>query len=483
MAKPLTKKVLSRRTLLRGAGTVAIALPLLPAMRVPLRADTDPPARAFNVFFGLGFPTPLQDEGYAGPLGALAPLRDKLCVVRGVDQVRADVGGANAHYDGSGSSFCAMAPDGTQRSGGETMDQALRRAAYPDGLPPGVPPSLVMGTYFRRSDRPYRYIHSWNADGSPADLPKETPRALFDRLFGTDGMEDPSDPAEELRQRRRRSVLDSVLGQVRHLTSDAGGLGAASRARLRDHLDRLREHERRVFPEDGPMPSGCVVPGRPASGSPLPHGESADPGGEGVDVTLEDLRAEWRLMADLYALGIQCDRVRFGSVTFLSAGERIRLTGSFSDLGEHVYDFDDRRDRGRAGAQGCSHEFWHAFNTSNPNTQLRAHLRMKLSMVRYFLEQLDDPAHADENGGTILDNAMITISTESGDGRHNDVRRELSGIFHAISGANGRFRTGEILDVGAEGIDLYNTMLMAHGAGRPLGPGGRGYEEVSGILR
>jgi hypothetical protein len=31
------------------------------------------------------------------------------------------------------------------------------------------------------------------------------------------------------------------------------------------------------------------------------------------------------------------------------------------------------------------------------------------------------------------------------------VKRELSGIFHAITGANGRFKTGQILDVKAEG--------------------------------
>ena len=42
--------------------------------------------------------------------------------------------------------------------------------------------------------------------------------------------------------------------------------------------------------------------------------------------------------------------------------------------------------------------------------------------------------------------------TESGDGRHNNVKRELSGVFHAISGANGRVKTGQIMDVGADGI-------------------------------
>ena len=43
-------------------------------------------------------------------------------------------------------------------------------------------------------------------------------------------------------------------------------------------------------------------------------GGPADPAGMGIDITLEELTTEWRLMADLYALAIQMDRVRFGSV-------------------------------------------------------------------------------------------------------------------------------------------------------------------------
>ena len=86
------------------------------------------------------------------------------------------------------------------------------------------------------------------------------------------------------------------------------------------------------------------------------------------------------------------------------------------------------------------------------------------------------------NGKSILENSCITISTESGDGRHSDVKRELSGVFHAISGANGRFKTGEILDVGKEAIDVYNTMLEAYQTGQRLGPKDREYSRVHGIL-
>ena len=66
-------------------------------------------------------------------------------------------------------------------------------------------------------------------------------------------------------------------------------------------------------------------------------------GGEGIDITLEDLSTEWRLMADLYALAIQTDRARFGSLTFLAAGERIRLKGDYEYDGRQVFHFDDFR--------------------------------------------------------------------------------------------------------------------------------------------
>jgi len=85
------------------------------------------------------------------------------------------------------------------------------------------------------------------------------------------------------------------------------------------------------------------------------------------------------------------------------------------------------------------------------------------------------------NGKTILENSMISVSTESGDGRHNDVKRELSGIFHAITGANGRFRTGEIADVNSEGIDVYNTMLDAMGSPIRLGPEKREHQAIDSI--
>lgn len=468
---------LSRRTMLKGLGTATIGLPLLEEMLISTASAapvTDVPVRAFNVFFGLGIPAPLQTEAFDGVLEPLKPLSDKLLIMRNVDQVRCDESGINAHFDGASGAFTAEPPDGEAKAGGPSIDQVIRKAHYPDGLPPGMVPTLVGGTFFRRS-RVSRYVHSYNEDGTVAATMQEKPRELFERVFGTvAGLDD----TDTRRNRLNRSVLDSVVDQYKFYTGDKSPLGRASRSRIADHLDRIREFEQRAYGMQDRRADAPELPPR----SQIKHGGPADPGGEGIDITLEELTSEWRLMADLYALAIQMDRVRFGSITFLAAGERIRLTGDYEYDGRKVYSFDDAAQHNASGSKGCSHEWWHQFNPKKRNEQLRAHAHLKMREVAYFLSRLDSPDAREANGKTILENSLITISTESGDGRHNDVKRELSGVFHAITGANGRFKTGRILDVGSEGIDVYNTMLEGMGIAERLGPKDRESTAVDAIL-
>jgi len=473
----MSRKTISRRTLLRGAGTATIALPLLEEMISPAATAAAPstvPVRAFNVFFGLGIPAPLQTEGFRGVLEPLEPLGKKLLIMRNVDQVRCDERGINAHYDGASGAFTAEPPDGEARSGGPSIEQVIRQAHYPDGLPPGMVPTLVGGTFFRRS-RVGRYVHSYNLDGTVAATMQEKPRDLFERVFGTVLLTGKSAAAR--RRRLRRSVLDSVVEDYRFYTGANSPLGARSRARVADHLDRIREFEQRAFAMKHKRPDAPRLPRR----SRIPHGGPADPAGQGIDITLEELTSEWRLLADLYALAIQTDRVRFGSLTFLAAGERIRLTGDYAYEGRKLWTFDDERQHKASGDKGCSHEWWHKFNERKKNEALRAHAHMKMREVAYFLKRLDDSESREANGKSILENSLITISTESGDGRHNDSKRELSGVFHAITGAGGRFKTGQIMDVGAAGVDVYNTMLAGMGVSRRLGPKTRKGQPVDAI--
>lgn len=468
------KRQITRRTVLRGLGSVTIGLPLLEEMlRMPTAAaEAAVPVRAFNVFFGLGIPAPLQKEGFDGVLEPLKPLADKLLILRGVDQVRCDRSGINAHYDGATGAFTAEPPDGEAKAGGPSIDQVIRRGHYPQGLPMGMVPTLVAGTFFRRS-RVGRYVHSYNADGTVAAPMQEKPRDLFERVFGAVAIAADDDLR---RLRLKRSVLDAVVDQYKVYTGANSPLGATSRARVAEHLERIREYEQRAF----------AVAHRPDGLSPPPpskvlHGGEADPHGEGIDITLEELVAEWRLTADLYALAIQSDRVRFGSLTFLAAGERIRLKGKYEYGGRTVFEFDDAGQRKKSGSNACSHEWWHDFDEKKKNEALRAHAHMKMREVAYFLSRLAGTDSVEANGKTILENSLITISTESGDGRHNDVKRELSGVFHAITGANGRFKTGHIQDVGAEGIDVYNTLLEAMGVAGRLGKPDRPSRRVDSI--
>jgi hypothetical protein len=470
------KRKINRRTMLTGLGAVTIGLPLLEEM-IPTAAaapQAEAPIRAFNLFFGLGIPAPLQREGFDGVLEPLKPLGEKLLIMRGVDQVRCDRSGMNAHYDGATGAFTAEPPDGEAKAGGPSIDQVIRKSQYPQGLPSGMVPTLIGGTFFRRS-RVGRYVHSYNEDGTVAAVMQETPRDLFERVFGTVALS--GDETDLRRQRLKRSVLDTVVDQYKFYAGNNSPLGATSRARVADHLERVREYEQRAFSLQPRDANGPKLP----PPSQVAHGGEADPGGEGIDITLDELTTEWRLMADLYALAIQTDRVRFGALTFLAAGERIRLKGKYEYGGRTVFEFDDSKHRRASGSNGCSHEWWHDFDEKKKNEQLRAHAHMKMRELAYFLQRLASAECVEANGKTILENSLITISTESGDGRHNDVKRELSGIFHAITGANGRFKTGQILDVGAEGIDVYNTILTAFNATRRLGPANRDARQVDAI--
>ena len=473
----MSKTHVSRRTMLKGLGSVTIGLPLLEEMIVSTAAaaaEKAVPVRAFNVFFGLGIPAPLQTEGFKDVLQPLESLSDKLLIMRNVDQVRCDEKGINAHYDGASGAFTAEPPAGEAKSGGPSIDQVIRKAHYPKGQPPGMVSTLIGGTFFRRS-RVGRYVHSYNMDGTVAATIQEKPRDLFDRVFGIISVAGGTDAR---RRRLKRSVLDSVVDQYKFYTGKNSPLGASSKARVAEHLDRIREFEQRAFAMQHKAPNAPQLPPR----SDIAHGGKADPGGMGIDITLDQLTSEWRLMADLYALAIQMDRVRFGSLTFLAAGERIRLTGDYKYDGKTRWQFDDARQQNASGDKGCSHEWWHKFNEKRKNEALRAHGHMKMREIAYFLHRLDAAESMEANGKTILENSLITISTESGDGRHNNVKRELSGVFHAITGANGRFKTGQIMDVGAEGLDVYNTMLAAMGATDRLGPADRKMQTVAAIL-
>ena len=90
----MKSKPLNRRMMLKGLGGITVGLPLLEEMAhsAARTADKDVPVRAFNVFFGLGIPAPLQKEGYEGVLEPLKPFLG----LRRLDQIGHGVAGVAA---------------------------------------------------------------------------------------------------------------------------------------------------------------------------------------------------------------------------------------------------------------------------------------------------------------------------------------------------------------------------------------------------
>lgn len=495
------KNVLNRRTLLKGLGGAVVGLPFLEEMTVNsvFAQGAEPPKRGINIFFGLGFQRDIQKEGFRAGNGWMSPMEPfmryekKLAFLRGVNQIRAN-GNSNAHYDGSSGAFTGTGMKNKNTAGGISIDEALRRHAHPNGMPNGMLDSLSAGTWWRRSDSTCRYIHSRKPDGSIVNRPYETPRTLFNQVFGAglptgggnnNGGGDQVDPDEALDFAMRNSVLDSLVEQYKHYQSDAGGLGRASRAKIADHLDHIRALEQKVasnVPKLVPGSGGGGGGGgascsemREPGNSKLPHGNPKNGDGtklsndgDGIDITLQELTGEFRLMAQIYAMAYTCDRARFGSLVFQSGGERIRLSGDYT-YENTKHRFDDRKIRKSGGSSGCSHEFWHKYSDGKENAQVRAHQHLMFREISYFLGLLD--AARDENGGTLLDNSMITISTESGDGRHRSAEWELGGVFHAVSGSAGRIKTGagSFIDVDDHASNVYNTILRSHGVSGLIG--------------
>ena len=448
------RHVLDRRTFLRGAGTVAIGLPFIEEMLVSsvYAQPAPPPVRVLTMFVGLGIPAPFQSDEFVNPYRAhLEPLQQvagKICFPRGIYYEKGSRSTGN-HARGSQTAFVGDLHTGS------SIDQAVLSHLHGNQAPTAVR-SLVAGTYTRQ-DGNERHVHSWVGPRQPTSQPIESPRALFDRVFGSFIPSDGGggvDP-EVIRQARyERSVLDSAIEQYRYATSDAFGLSAASKAKLDLHVERIRELERRIFdpdsaPTDPPVSTLCP----PSTPPEFTHPEMVEiqktVNNEGVRMDVNRWMSLWRAMVDVYAVAIQCDVTRFGNLQFQSGGERIELYGSYTAYGQ-TRSFDDSK---------TSHDYWHGWSDGNADErQMLDHIWLMMAETTYFLQALDNSMFLDANGKTVLDNALVVVGTELGDGNAHDVED----VFHLIAGGNGAIQTG-VVAADRQATELYNAGIRALG--------------------
>lgn len=381
MASFITRRHLSRRALLRGAGA-ALALPLLDSMVPAMSATPKPNVRFGAIYFPHGATmarwTP-RDDGrdftFSEILQPLAPHRAYINVVSNLGHALAyGPGGATGNHNRSSATYLsgAKAASGAQPRLGVTVDQVAAKHLGRDTPLPSLElmieeAGLNCGEGLSCA---YRNTLSWQNETSPLPM-QNNPQVLFEQLFG-DGANDAQRAA---RRSQALSLLDSVTEQINGLNR---ALPASDRERLDRFVTDVREIERRIQQSGERVDSNIALPGKPAG---IP----------------EDVEEHIKLMYDLLALAWQTEITR--TSTFMLAKE----------LSNAVYP--------KSGIRDSFHILSHHSNNENSKARFAVLNRYHVSLFAYFLEKLSKLPDGD---GTLLDHSLVLYGSGMSDGNsHN----------------------------------------------------------------
>ncbi len=382
---------LSRRTFLRGVGTV-MALPMLEAM-LPIGAL----AQAANktrinrmafIFVPNGMNiqswTPAA-EGVLQLTPTLQPLKnvkDKISVLSGLAQHNAfalgDGGGDHARSAATWLTGChPRKTDGADIKAGLSVDQlAASRVGKKtpfESLELGCERGAQSGNCDSGYSCAYSSSISWRGESTP-NAHEVDPRAVFERLFGNS---DPNETAESRtrRQSMKRSVLDFVLEDANKLKKQ---LGNKDKNKLDEYFTGVRSIEDRLVRVEklnsNPSFSGKIPAGIP-----------------------QDMGEHIRLLCDMMTLAFQADLTRICTMMIANDGSN----RSYKDIGV---------------AEG-HHDMSHHGGDKYKLAQVAKINKFHMEQVAYFLEKLDSIHEPD---GTLLDNSMIVYGAGISDGdQHN----------------------------------------------------------------
>jgi len=413
----VTAKTISRRMLLRGAGT-AVALPLLEAMS-PTRLLTSPgsaadqaktPVRMGFFYVPNGIHMPDWKPEKDGKDYDLKPILQRLSEYRQDFNVLTGLtlDGAFAHGDGGGDHARSVSAfltgshprktDGADIENDISVDQVAAQYVGDktrfSSLELGLEASAKPG----RCDSGYSCIYtsniSWRSKTSP--MSKEVdPTALFDRLFEGQTVKE-TRYAKTVREQYQKSVLDFVVDDAERLHKS---LGATDRRKLDEYLYSLRDVEKRINGSDKLRINEQGVPDYPRpAGVP------------------REMSKHSEVMMDLIALAFQTDSTRILSFMFTNAGSN----RSYPDL----------------GVSEGHHDLSHHGKSEEKQAKISLINRFHIDQFGYLLNRLRSIREGD---GSLLDNCMLLYGSGISDGdRHN--HDDLPIILAGAGG--GRLSTG-----------------------------------------
>ena len=378
----ITKKHLTRRTVLRGVGT-ALALPLLDAM-IPARTALAQTAAKATPHLGfIYFPHgAVQAQWTPSGEGKISEFRDILkplekyksmtTVFNNIDN-QAAVGPVHALSPGTWLS-CVHPAMSQEAHGGTTADQV---AAAQIGQDTPLP-SLEVATENHGGggfcDRDYGCSYSGTISfrTPTTPLPMETdPRKLFIRLFGQ------GDNATERARLSKQyvSLLDMVGQEAKELQSV---LGPSDKAMLSDYLESVREIERRIQKMEARDLSKVNIPDAPKA-----------------EAIAFDQRIN--LMFDLVALAYQANMTRV--FTFMVAAE---VSGQTYN---HI---------------GVSDAFHPLSHHNNEQAKMDRLTKVQAYHTQVFAKFLDKLAKMPDGDGTMLEHSLFVYgSNMSNSNAHN----------------------------------------------------------------
>ena len=385
----ITKKHLSRRTMLRGAG-VAVALPLLDAM-IPARtalAQTAavPRPRLSAIYIPHGATmakwTPSivgKDFDFSEILAPLEPYRHALNVISGLanDPVGPwkgeDSGGAQNHSRAAAAFLTAAHPvKGDKAFVGESLDQVVAQELGRDTPLPSLelaiePSGLTCGTNFTCA---YSNTLSWKTPTLPMPM-ENNPQLVFERLFG----EGATDAQRRERRQLSASMLDSIREQVSSLNRS---LPAADRARVDDYLQEVREIERRVHLVDERLSADLDLP-------PAPTGVP------------RDFESHVDLMFDLQVLAFKAEITRIGTMMLSRENSNTRYPGS--------------------GVAEGFHNASHHSNEQKNKDQFAVINRYHITVLKKLFDKLSTTPDGD---GTLLDHSLVLYGSSLSDANEHN---------------------------------------------------------------
>ncbi|MBZ5636788.1 MAG: DUF1552 domain-containing protein [Acidobacteriia bacterium] len=381
----ITRKHLSRRTLLRGVG-VSLGLPLLDSMvpaQTPLaRTAATSKSRLSCIYVPHGATmdkwTPAADGKGFEFTEILAPLekfRDRVSIISNLAHPAAGGVGSDAGADHARSAAVFLSgvhPEQGSIHVGTTIDQIAAQRIGQDTPLPSIELSIEEVALSCGSGYACAYSNtiSWKTPTTP--LPMENnPQVVFEKLFG-----DGSNNADRLaRKQQSRSLLDSVMDQVASLQRE---LPASDRTRLGEYLDDVREIERRIQKAENQIPADLKLPEAPV----------------GVPESFDE---HFKIMYDLQVLAFRAEITRVATLMYAR------------DTSGAVYPQSGIRD----GFHVASH---HSNNRANMDKFALIN-KYHVEMLAYFLDKLKSTPDGD---GNLLDHSMVLYGSSMSNGNQHD---------------------------------------------------------------